>query len=334
MDAVDCRTDERGAVNRGYVLTVGEAMGVAVSDVPFALNESRLLNLGVGGAESNVAIGLARLGVPVVWVSRVGTDSIGDLVQREIAAQGVRLYVTVDPTAPTGFMVKERREGGDAKVTYYRARSAASFMTRADIPDEIIDGARLLHVSGVMLALSPSSVDLVESVMRRARSAGAVVSFDFNYRPALWGEDEAAAAYRRVLPLSDIVFAGEDEAALVVGSRDVEGLARALAEFGPASVIIKSGARGASSFVGQSFRFQPPFAVDVVDAVGAGDAFAAGYLSAVLAGSSPEACLEVGAATGALACTHAGDWEGAARADEVRAFLTDHANYSKTGWTP
>ncbi|GAP60075.1 2-dehydro-3-deoxygluconokinase [Arthrobacter sp. Hiyo1] len=140
-----------------YVVTLGETMALMASDKAGPLAHASTMSLGIGGSESNVAIGLQRLGVQAVWCSRIGADSLGQLVEREIRAEGVVVHVTVDDDAPTGLMVKERRTPTAQKVAYYRSGSAGSRIAPDDVDERLIAGAALLHVSGITPALSPQA---------------------------------------------------------------------------------------------------------------------------------------------------------------------------------
>ena len=312
-----------GTVHRPYVVTLGETMALIRAEEPGPLAHAPSLGLGVGGAESNVAIGLARLGTDVAWCGRVGDDALGVLVQREIRAEGVQTHVCVDPDAPTGLMIKERRTPATQKVAYYRAGSAGSRLAPEDIPAGLVEDADLLHVSGITAALSPVARASLLDAVDRARSTGVSVSFDINHRASLWSEAEARAFSRDLLERVDLVFAGEDEAALVVGShRRVEDAAAELAALGPPEVVLKRGAQGALSLVAGELHSAPAVPVDVVDTVGAGDAFVAGYLAERVAGGSPAARLALGVMTAAFVCLVPGDWEGLPRREEL-SLLTD-----------
>lgn len=312
-----------GTVHRPYVVTLGETMALIRAEEPGPLAHAPSLGLGVGGAESNVAIGLARLGTDVAWCGRVGDDALGVLVQREIRAEGVQTHVCVDPDAPTGLMIKERRTPATQKVAYYRAGSAGSRLAPEDIPAGLVEDADLLHVSGITAALSPVARATLLDAVDRARSTGVSVSFDINHRASLWSEAEARAFSRDLLERVDLVFAGEDEAALVVGShRRVEDAAAELAALGPPEVVLKRGAQGALSLVAGELHSAPAVPVDVVDTVGAGDAFVAGYLAERVAGGSPAARLALGVTTAAFVCLVPGDWEGLPRREEL-SLLTD-----------
>jgi len=283
---------------------------------------SRELRMGIGGAESNVAIGLSRLGVPVVWASRLGDDSVGALVRRELRSEGIGLAVVDDPDGPTGLMLKERLNTGHARVIYYRDGSAASRLSPEDVADCLLDDARLVHVSGITLALSSSAAETVHSVVGRAKHRNIPVSFDLNYRAGLW-HDEASCreSYRSILRNCDVVFAAENEAELLVGHGEAAEQARRIAALGPHTVVVKYGEAGAVGLRDGETYWQDAIPVDVVDTVGAGDAFAAGYLAALLDGSSLSECLLVGAAAGALVCTSIGDWEGAGTRDDINRLL-------------
>jgi 2-dehydro-3-deoxygluconokinase len=295
----------------GGVLTFGETMGLFRDPQPGMLALSRSVQLGMGGAESNVAIALKRLGTPVTWLGRVGRDSLGDLIQRELAAEGVNTIITVDDDAPTGLMIKERRMATATRVWYYRAGSAGSRLEPSDILADVIRQAGVLHVTGITPALSESAAQATRHAMLLARDAGVLVSFDLNYRSQLWKAEAARRSYRELIALADIVFAGEDEAEIAVGrTESVAETARLLGELGPREVIIKLGGRGCFARVDGVSYDQAAFSVSVVDTVGAGDGFVAGYLSEVHRGSPVAVRLLTAVSVGAFACTVAGDWEG------------------------
>jgi 2-dehydro-3-deoxygluconokinase len=305
------------------VVTIGESM--ALLDVPASgrLGPGASLPLGFGGAESNVAIGLARLGVPCTWVSRVGDDALGTFLTRELRAEGVHVAVTRDPSAPTGLMLKERRNGRPWRVRYYRAGSAASRLAPADIDDDVttalIRDAAVLHLTGITAALGPSPLAAIERAIGIARAAGTLVSFDVNHRTTLWPDDVAAPVLVRLAATSDLVFAGPEESALLLDRQrpthpatfdDGEILARELVRRGPATVVVKLGALGALALSGDQVHRACARAITVVDPVGAGDAFVAGYLSEVVAGRPVPDRLHTGNACGGAVCRVAGDWEG------------------------
>jgi 2-dehydro-3-deoxygluconokinase len=313
--------DPAAAVSRpGPVVTLGETMALMASDTYGPLPHVTTMSLGLGGAESNVAIGLRRLGVDVTWISRLGADSLGDLVLREIGAEGVRVVVTRDPQAPTGLMVKERRTSTQTIVWYYRAGSAASRMSVGDVDFELVRQASLLHVTGISPALSTSMAEVTSEAIRVAREAEVPISFDLNFRGRLWSREQARDAYNEIIPLVDLVFAGDDEAAIAVGEADRPAdLAHRMVELGAREAVIKLGAEGAVAVVDGREYVQPAVPVTVVDTVGAGDAFVAGYLADYLAGAAVQTRLVTATTAGAYACLVSGDWEGLPRRHELAA---------------
>lgn len=302
------------------VVTIGETMVLVSSTIEEPLQHSKHMTLGIGGAESNVAIGLRRLGTDVTWIGKIGEDSAGDLVERELRAEGINVVGIRDPEAPTALMLKERRSAAETRVWYYRSGNAGSRLAIADLDPRLISGATLLHLTGITPALSESARLLTLEAIRIARSAGVPVSFDLNYRQGLWARDAAAEFYRQVVPLVDIVFAGDDEAAIAVGpAASPEQLAQRLVDLGAGQAVIKLGADGALALVEGTITAQKAVPVTVRDTVGAGDAFVAGYLAEYLAGESVAACLDTAVRVGAYACMAAGDWEGLPRRRELAA---------------
>lgn len=307
-----------GVVPLSEVVTLGETMALMKAATPGPLAFTESLRLGIGGAESNVAIALRRLGTSVTWVGRVGADSLGDLVLRELMAEGLDVECSRDSGAPTGLMIKERRTNETAKVWYYRSGSAGSRLGAEHLPERKIAAARLLHITGITPALSASAAAAVQAAVDCAKTAGTMVSLDLNYRSALWSKQAAAAAFQALVRQADVVFAGDDEAAIVVGeAADPLELARRLATLGPEQVVIKLGARGCVALIaGREYR-QDAVPVRAVDTVGAGDAFVGGYLAELLDGQPAQQRLLTAVRTGAYACLVSGDWEGMPRRSEL-----------------
>jgi 2-dehydro-3-deoxygluconokinase len=291
------------------VLTCGETMAVLRGPGPLRLGGS--LELSVAGAESNVAIGLARLGHQAGWVGRVGADEPGELVRRTLRAEGVDVSgVTTDPSRPTGLMLAERRIGDLVRVTYYRSGSAGSRLSAADILPRIGEGVRLLHLTGITAALSDTARRCVTDAAARAREAGVAVSVDVNYRARLWAPAEARDTLLPLTGLADIVFASADELAMLAGHDDLQAAAQEMLAHGAGQVVVKRGADGATAYAAGVTVSVPARPVTVVDVVGAGDAFVAGYLSAHLDGAETRDCLNRATVTAAFAIARSGDWEG------------------------
>ncbi|MCZ4302500.1 sugar kinase [Microbacterium oxydans] len=300
-----------------HVLTVGEAMGLITNDRPGALDASRTHALSFGGAESNVAIALARLGTRATWVSLLGDDPLGDLIVRELRAEGVTVHAPRHPERPTGLMHKHRRTTTMATVNFWRDGSAASRLAPGDVPSELLATANVVHLTGILAGLGPDSLDCAEQTALHARASGAALSFDINHRESVWRGREARAAYLRLATLADVVFAGEEEAALLVDEGTPIEMAQRLRELGPREVVIKRGARGAVAVDGHDQHDEQAMKIDVLDTVGAGDAFVAGYLSLWGRDASLADRLRRATTVGAFACMSTGDWEGSPTIEEL-----------------
>jgi len=296
------------------LFTFGESMGVVAADGIGPLAHARTFSFGIGGAESNVAIGVARLGGEATWLGRVGPDTTGALIGRRLADAGVRALAIQDTTF-TGLMVRYHRSGEFMHVDYHRAGSAGSRLTPADVPVAELRAAGLVHVTGITPALSESCRAAVFQSVETALAAGVPVSLDVNYRSKLWSRLDAATVLRDLVSMVDIVFAGPDEASLFVDDDYPGGLAK----LGPTEVIIKDGGRGCVAQINGERYEVPALPVTVVDPVGAGDAFVAGYLADRLAGEPPSRCLATAIAAGAFAVTVPGDCEGLPDRSELAA---------------
>ncbi|GGT69514.1 sugar kinase [Actinomadura citrea] len=293
------------------LVTFGETMARLENPAVGPMRHARSLDLGIGGAESNTAIGLSRLGGSAAWFGRVGDDEFGRLITTVLAGEGVRLgHTVVDGTAPTALLFKERRSGTLTRVQYYRTGSAGSRLRPSDVPHDLIRTARVLHVTGITAAISDTARQALDDAVETARDAGVPVSLDLNYRSALWTPSEAGACLHTLVKRADLVFATEQEARLVVPGDDPGALATALAALGPRDVLVKRGAAGVVAFCEGRLHVRPAHRVPVVDPVGAGDAFAAGYLAEFVRGLPVAARLATATATGAYAVTVRGDWEG------------------------
>ena len=309
--------------SRPRVVTLGETMALLRSGTIGSLAHLPGVDLAIGGAESNLAIGLRRLGVPTAWISRVGDDPLGMRVVREIRAEGVEVHCTVDPTRPTGLMIKSRPTATTTRVDYYRTGSAASALAPQDLPDGLLEQAEILHVSGITPLLSPSARAATIAAVRRAAEAGTAVSLDVNHRSRLGSREQLAEALAEVLEHVDLLVGGPEELAALapgVAQEDHRGLLEALAQE-DRQVVVKLGAEGAAALAGGEHLSAPAHRVEVLDTVGAGDAFVAGYLSAQLEGLDVAARLRRANACGALACITPGDWEGAPHRAELEALL-------------
>jgi 2-dehydro-3-deoxygluconokinase len=300
------------------VVTFGEAMAALRGDGPLRLGGP--MQLSMAGAETNVAIGLARLGHAVSWIGRTGADELGELVRRTLRAEGVDIAdATVDPDRPTGLLLRERRVADTVRVSYYRRGSAGSALTADDVLPALRRGARWLHVTGITAALSEPCADAVRVCVRAARAAGVRISLDVNHRSALWPATDARAVLAPLGEAVSVVFASEDELPLLAATDagDTTEIARALIDGGAELVVVKQGAAGATAYSHGSVTSVAAPVVPVVDLVGAGDAFVAGALSALLDGKPPSELLRRAVATAAFAVAGSGDWEALPHRDEL-----------------
>ncbi|RII95664.1 sugar kinase [Clavibacter michiganensis] len=298
----------------GAVVTLGETLLLLHPPGLGTLGHTAQLEVGVGGAESNVAIALTRLGRDAAWIGVVGADGGGDRVVRALRGEGIDVLVRRDTDAPTAVMIKERPTAGTVRVTYHRAGSAGSRLTPEDVPLDRIRTAACLHVTGITPALSATASAAVDHAVAVAAAASVPVSFDVNHRRSLWRGRDPGPVYRGLASAAYFVFAGEDEARLLVGdAADPLALAHRLADLGPRHSVVKLGARGCVAVVDGVEHVWPAIPVQAVDTVGAGDGFVAGYLAEALAGLAVAECLDTAVAVGAFQCTTAGDWEGLPR---------------------
>ena len=271
------------------VTCVGETMLLLTPDPGTPLDRAQALGTGVAGAESNVACGIAALGHRAAWLSRVGDDPFGRLVTRTVHERGVDVSgVETDPRRPTGLLAKDPDPSG-SRVHYYRSGSAASALGPELLGHPLVEDARIVHLTGITAALSASADALSEQLLL---DPATTVSFDVNHRPGLWEPGAAAPRLLDLARLADTVFVGRDEAEGLWGTPTAEDV-RALLP-GVPRLVVKDAEHGATEFRGEQSVHVPAPGVDVVEPVGAGDAFAAGYLSAELRGLDPRGRLRLG----------------------------------------
>lgn len=306
------------------VITIGEAMVLFAAQAPGRLDDVAAFNRSTAGAELNVAIGLARLGLRVGYLSRVGQDSFGRHLLGVLARESIdHQHVAMDAQHPTGFMLKSRSDdGSDPQIEYFRKGSAASHMQVNELQTDYCASARHLHLTGIFVGVSASTRELVFELASRARQAGQSISFDPNLRPALWpSQAEMIDCMNRLAALSDWVLPGLEEGRLLTSQHSAEGIADFYLARGAKGVVIKLGAEGAY-YATATERGQVPGVkvARVVDTVGAGDGFAAGVVSGLLEGLSLPAATARGNAIGARVVQFPGDCDGLPTRAELQAF--------------
>lgn len=309
------------------IVGVGEAMLRLWVPAGTRLESAPSFQVTVAGAEANVAMAAARFGARVAWLSALPTTPLGRRAAREIAAHGVDVsHVTwVDGARMGTYYVELGVDPRPTAVVYDRAGSAASQMTAASIDWGVVTGARILHVTGITAALSPSCRDLTAELVRRAADAGVFVSFDVNYRRKLWKPDECRAATEAMAGSFDLVVVTAEDARDVFGidGPPAEVCAAVASRLGSTHTVVTAGADGAHWMSDGAAGHAPGYPdATTVDRIGAGDAFAAGVLLGVLDGDVPGG-VERGVAMAALKLGVFGD-QLTVGPDEVERLMRGH----------
>ncbi|MCH4876267.1 sugar kinase [Pseudomonas sp. TMW22090] len=306
------------------ILSFGETMAMFVAEEPGDLASITRFHKRIAGADSNVAIGLSRLGFKVAWLSRVGADSLGRFVIDTLEKEGLDCrHVDIDVAHPTGFQLKSRTEdGSDPVVEYFRRGSAASHLSPQSIVPQLLN-ARHLHATGIPAALSASARQLSLELMTRMRDAGRSVSFDPNLRPSLWAStQQMVTETNRLAALAHWVLPGLSEGRLLTGFEDPADIAAFYLDQGVEAVAIKLGPHGAYYRTHQDQGFVAGVPVQaVVDTVGAGDGFAVGMISALLENQSFAEAVKRANWVGSRAVQSRGDMEGLPTRAEMSAEL-------------
>ncbi|WP_110709891.1 sugar kinase [Salinicola sp. CR57] len=314
------RSDSRTAYD---VLTFGEAMAMFIADDQGPLDQVTRFHRRTAGADTNVAIGLSRLGFDVRWLSRVGADHNGTFLQRALEAEGLDCrHVRRDAANATGLIFKERAvDGADPHVEYVRRGSAASHLSLADAGDVELEAARHLHATGIPPAISESARELSFHLLRQARRDGLSVSFDPNLRPSLWPSETIMIETLNALAAeADIVMPGLSEGRLLTGRETAYDIAGDYLDRGARAVVIKLGPEGSYFRTADSEGTVDGSPVEqVVDTVGAGDGFAVGIVSAYLDGLDWHAALHRGNLIGARQVQVIGDMEGLPNREQLVA---------------
>jgi 2-dehydro-3-deoxygluconokinase len=305
------------------VVTFGEMMQMFIADAPGPLESVRTFHKRTAGAETNVAIGLARLGLRVGWASRLGDDSMGRYLIGEMKREGVDCgKVAFEAGQRTGFQFKGRTtDGSDPPVEYHRKGSAASRMGPADVDEDWLRSSRHLHATGVFPAISGTARAAAHKTLDVMRAAGRTISFDPNLRPTLWATPEDMRREINALAFkADWVLPGLEEGRFLTGEKAPEAIARFYRERGAKVVAVKLGPEGAYFDAEQGTGHVPGFPVkEVIDTVGAGDGFAVGVITALLQGRGVADAVRRGSWIGARAVQVLGDTEGLPTTAELEA---------------
>lgn len=307
------------------VITFGEAMAMFIADTAGPLHEINHYTRGLAGAETNVAIGLARLGFESGWASKVGDDSFGKFIIERLKEENVNIdHVFFDNCFPTGFQVKSKVLVGDPEVQYFRKGSAASQMGVKDFCDDYFLSAGHMHMTGIPLAISEHTREFAKHALTFMKKNGRTVSFDPNLRPLLWKTQEEMVKETNLIAFeADYVLPGVNEGELLTGYNNPRDIASFYLEKGVKIVVIKLGEKGAyyqtannDSGTVEAFNVK-----EVVDTVGAGDGFAVGVIGGLFEKLSIREAVLWGNAIGSLAVQSPGDNEGYPTRDQLNQYI-------------
>ncbi len=294
------------------LITLGEALVIFSPATTGQLRFVHSFAKSIGGAEANVAIAISRLGFKAGWMSRLGDDEFGRYVEYALKGEGVDLaQVKFDSELPTGLLFKEQYQSSNPTVYYYRKGAAVTKMGASDIVEEYIANAKILHVTGILPALSAENHAASFQALKYAKKHGLNISFDPNLRLKLWDRETAKATLLAMVPYADIILPGLDEAEFLLGLSEPKEICQKFHELGCKVVVLKLGKDGCLISAGDEIIKVAGCVVHkLVDTVGAGDGFAAGFLAGILSGKSLRECGELANGVGAMATLVAGDSEG------------------------
>jgi len=305
------------------LITLGETMAVMAPTETGPLRYVSNYRLRMAGAESNVAIGMSKLGHSAGWISCLGEDELGCFVQNAIRAEGVdTTRVRFDAEHRTGLMLKQL-SAGETAVYYYRENSAASHLSPSDLDAAYLQTATILHLTGITPVLSQSCLETVVAAANFAKERRILLSFDPNIRRKLWKNTDYAPLMRQLLFACDIALLGKDEAELLLGVSDPRMIVSVLRAHGIRWIALKDGAQGAWVADGEQMLHIPPYPCRVADPIGAGDGFNAGFLSGILEHRDLRTCGQMGAVCGAMATETVGDIEGYPSRQQLARKLAD-----------
>ncbi|BDR53961.1 2-keto-3-deoxygluconate kinase [Bombiscardovia apis] len=303
----------QGCPRQGSVLLVGEPMALFTAECTGSLQDVNEFSASIAGAELNVVVGLTRLGHQAQYVAHVGQDPFGIKIHHFLQQHGIDdSALTVDPHHSTGFMLKSKVTKGDPATAYWRSGSAASAINPQDVEGLDLSGTAIVHITGILPALSASAAAATQALMAHARREHVFLSFDPNLRPALWENAETMRSTLRDLSSqADLVLPGIGEGEELFSVSSVEEIGKAFIDNGARYVVVKDGPRGAYATDGKRSVYVPAFVVStIVDTVGAGDGFAAGLLSALLESASFAGAMDRACAVGAMQTQVVSDNEG------------------------
>lgn len=309
------------------ILLVGEPLILFAAETIGDFENVETFRLYLAGAEVNVSIGLSRLGIESSYFTKLGSDSFGKFVLKNLEKEKIDTsLIRFDPSMPTGVMFKNKVEEGDPKTLYYRKGSAASCISKEDIDNINFKEFSNLHVTGILPALSENTKEATFYLMKKAKENNIFITFDPNLRIPLWeSKDQMIETINDIAKISDIILPGIKEGAILTGSENLEDIGKFYLNLGIKVVIIKNGSKGAYVATKEESFFVPGFKVDrdkIVDTVGAGDGFAAGVISGDMEGLSLKESVIRANAIGANVIMYPGDSEGLPTKEGLNNYLS------------
>lgn len=303
------------------VVTFGETMVLFEPYEEGIIQYSENFKKRVGGAESNFAIGLSKLGHSVLWISRLGKDPFGEYIHSYIRGEGVNVKVNFDSEASTGIFFKQTGGFNQTKIHYFRKDSAASFLSPSDITVEDIANAKYLHITGITPALSKSCHESVLYAIKIAKENNVKIIFDPNIRQKLWDSSVYIPVLTEILKSADIFLPGEDELRLLFPNKEIKEIIPEILDFGVEVIVVKKGAAGAAYYTADGLENVSGYPNEnVKDPVGAGDGFAAGFVSGLLDNLPLSEAVKRGNLIGSMVTMVRGDCEGLPTKEELIAF--------------
>lgn len=292
------------------LFTFGEALSVFISTDTDSVMSATKFERVTAGAEVNVAVALARLGLKSQYFSRFGNDQLGSVMLADIESEGVDVSLAKRVDSFTGAMVRNPGKSAPVEISYLRKGSAASTIEPDDILDSYISSTRWLHTTGITCAISESGARTVKYALEKAAQLKVKTSFDLNIRRKLWSE----AAARKVLePLAknvEVLIGGEDEYQVVFGQVEPKQILAEVNKRGCKIAVMTKGDQKMRYSIDGNYEEITPAKVVAVDPVGSGDAFTGGVIAGLLSGMPPKQALEQGSICGALVASMFGDWTG------------------------
>jgi len=313
------------------IMLIGEPMGLFIAQDEAKLEDVHQFSSAVAGAEFNVAVGLARLGHTVGYMTKLGQDPFGRRIVKAMEENKISTsMIAYMNDHATGFMLKGKTSHGDPDVFYYRKNSAASTISAEDVKGINLSDYGFLHITGILPALSPLTLEATRYLMERAKSAGMTVFFDPNLRPRLWHDVPTMVRELNSLAcLADYVLPGSKEGGVLCGTENPEKIAEFYLLRGVKTVIVKTGPKGAYAATPKGGFRSPTYpAKKIVDTVGAGDGFAAGVISAVMESLPLEEAVRRGNAIGTIQVMNVGDNEGLPTRKELERFMSENRQES------